>query len=195
MDETGTSRDNRVMKTRFLSLAHWLRAQFHTHRDGLLIGGRVGLAATLAYLVASLQHLPETYWPVMSAVIVARGGAKGAGGSATDRLIGTLGGGGVRAGGDLSAPFRLARFHILLFLAMAPMAFLSADNAAFRAAPMAAMIVLSATASGKTGMFGLGVAGLRVLDVLAWGLWWRCSCPMCCCRPIRCARCGATRRR
>jgi len=53
----------------------------------------------------------------------------------------------------------------LLFIAMAPMAFLSADNAAFRAAPMAAMIVLSAAASGRTGLFGLGVAGLRVLDV------------------------------
>jgi uncharacterized membrane protein YccC len=164
MDETGTPRDNRGMKTRFLSLAHWLRAQFNTHRDGLLIGGRVGLSATLAYLVASLQHLPETYWPVMSAVIVARGGAKGAGGSATDRLIGTLAGAAFGLAATYLRHFGLPDY-ILLFLAMAPMAFLSADNAAFRAAPMAAMIVLSATASGKTGMFGLGVAALRVLDV------------------------------
>ena len=152
------------MKTRFLSLAHHARALFHQHQDGLLVAGRVGISATLAYLIASLQHLPETYWPVMSAVIVARGGAKGAGGSATDRLIGTLAGAAV----GLAASF-LHRFGLpewaLLFIAMAPMAFLSADNSAFRAAPMAAMIVLSASASGKTGLFGLGVAGLRVLDV------------------------------
>jgi uncharacterized membrane protein YccC len=164
VDEAGTSRDNRAMKTRFLSLAHRARGLFQAHQDALLVAGRVGVSATLAYLVASLQHLPETYWPVMSAVIVARGGARGTGGSATDRLIGTLAGAAV----GLVAAF-LHRFGLpdwaLLFLAMAPMAFLSADNTAFRAAPMAAMIVLSATTSGKTGMMGLGVAGLRVMDV------------------------------
>jgi uncharacterized membrane protein YccC len=152
------------MKTRFLKIAHGAKALFLKHQDGLLVAGRVGLSATLAYLVASLQHLPETYWPVMSAVIVARGGAKGAGGSATDRLVGTLAGAGVGLAASFLHHFGLPDWA-LLFLAMAPMAFLSADNTAFRAAPMAAMIVLSATASGKTGLFGLGVAALRVMDV------------------------------
>ncbi len=152
------------MKTRFLKTAHWAKALYHTHQEALLIAGRVGLSATLAYLIAVLQHLPETYWPVMSAVIVARGGAKGAGGSASDRLIGTLSGAAVGLGASFLHHFGIPDWA-LLFLAMAPMAFLSADNSAFRAAPMAAMIVLSATASGKTGWFGLGVAGLRVLDV------------------------------
>ncbi len=152
------------MKTRFLAVAHKARALFHEHQDALLIAGRVGVSAVLAYLVASLQHVPETYWPVMSAVIVARGGAKGTGGSATDRLTGTLAGAAVGLGASFLHRFGLPEWA-LLFLAMAPMAFLSADNAAFRAAPMAAMIVLSATASGKTGAFGLGVAALRVMDV------------------------------
>ncbi len=152
------------MDTRFLSFAHRAKALFHKHQDALLVGGRVGVSATLAYLIATLQHLPEATWPVMSAIIVARGGAKGAGGSASDRLIGTLAGAGVGLAASLLRHAGVPDFA-LLFLAMAPMAFLSADNAAFRAAPMAAMIVLSATASGKSGMFGLGVAGLRVLDV------------------------------
>ena len=152
------------MKARLLAVAHKARALFHEHQDALLVAGRVGISATLAYLIASLQHLPETYWPVMSAVIVARGGAKGAGGSATDRLVGTLAGAAVGLAASFLHGFGLPQWA-LLFIAMAPMAFLSADNAAFRAAPMAAMIVLSATASGKTGLFGLGVAGLRVLDV------------------------------
>ena len=152
------------MKIRFLAVAHKARALFHEHQDALLVAGRVGISATLAYLIASLQHLPETYWPVMSAVIVARGGAKGAGGSATDRLVGTLAGAAVGLAASFLHGFGLPQWA-LLFLAMAPMAFLSADNAAFRAAPMAAMIVLSASASGKTGLFGLGVAALRVLDV------------------------------
>jgi uncharacterized membrane protein YccC len=168
LDKPRTRRDNRGMKTRFLAVAHRARALFQDHQDGLLVAGRVGLSATLAYLVATLQHMPETYWPVMSAVIVARGGAKGASGSAGDRLIGTLAGAAV----GLVAS-QMHRFGIpdwaLLFLAMAPMAFLSADNTAFRAAPMAAMIVLSAAGSGKVGhggaAFGLGVAALRVLDV------------------------------
>ncbi len=86
------------MKIRFLKAAHWAKALHAVHQDALLIAGRVGVAATLAYLIAVLQHLPETYWPVMSAVIVARGGAKGAGGSASDRLIGTLAGAAVGLG-------------------------------------------------------------------------------------------------
>ncbi len=152
------------MKTRFLKFAHTARDLYATHQDALLIAGRVGVAATLAYLVATLAHLPEPYWPVMSAVIVARGGTKGAGGSASDRLVGTLAGAGVGLVALLFARYGLPQWA-LLFLAMAPMAFLSADNTAFRAAPMAAMIVLSASSLGKGGMFGAGVAGLRVLDV------------------------------
>jgi uncharacterized membrane protein YccC len=152
------------MKTRFLSIAHGARGFHAKHRDALLVAGRVGVSATLAYLIATLQHLPEATWPVMSAIIVARGGAKGSGSSGLDRLVGTLAGAAV----GLAASF-LHRLGVpewaLLFVAMTPMAFLSADNTAFRAAPMAAMIVLSAAAGGKGGWMGVGVAGLRVLDV------------------------------
>lgn len=152
------------MRTRFLALARGVRDLYRQHHEALLVAARVGVSASLAYLVATALRQPETYWPVLSAVIVARGGAKGAGGSASDRLIGTLAGAAV----GLAASF-LHRFGIpgwaLLFLAMAPMAFLSADNTAFRAAPMAAMIVLSAATGGKGGLLGIGVAALRVLDV------------------------------
>ena len=64
------------MKTRFLALAHFGRDLYRKHQDALLVAGRVGVSATLAYLVAVALHQPETYWPVLSAVIVARGGAK-----------------------------------------------------------------------------------------------------------------------
>ena len=141
-----------------------LRIFYSQHQDSFLIAARVGVAATLAYLVGLLLHVHETFWPVLSAVIVARGGAQGAGGSARDRLLGTLAGAAV----GLAA----ATLHnvgvpdwLLLFFSMAPMGFLSADKAAFRAAPMAAMIVLSAASSGKSGAEGAGVAILRVLDV------------------------------
>ena len=141
-----------------------LRIFYSQHQDSFLIAARVGVAATLAYLVGRLLHTHETFWPVLSAVIVARGGAQGAGGSARDRLLGTL----VGAAVGLAA----ATLHnvgvpdwLLLFFSMAPMGFLSADKAAFRAAPMAAMIVLSAASSGKSGAEGAGVAILRVLDV------------------------------
>lgn len=152
------------MKTNLLFPIRAAREWALRNSDALLIAGRVGLSATLAYFVATLQHLPETYWPVMSAVIVARGGARGAGGSASDRLIGTLAGAAVGLAASFLHHFGMPDWA-LLFLAMAPMAFLSADNTAFRAAPMAAMIVLSATTAGKTGWAGAGVAALRVMGV------------------------------
>jgi uncharacterized membrane protein YccC len=152
------------MKTRLLSLIKLIRSLYEHHQDALLIAARVGLSASLAYLIATLQHLPETYWPVLSAVIVARGGAKGAGGSASDRLVGTLAGAGVGLAASFLHHFGLPDW-LLLFLAMAPLAFISADNTAFRAAPMAAMIVLSAATAGRSGLAGMGVALFRVLDV------------------------------
>jgi uncharacterized membrane protein YccC len=156
--------DHGAMNSRFLALAHRVRDIYRAQQDALLIAARVGTAATLAYLVAVALKQPETYWPVLSAVIVARGGARGAGGSATDRLIGTLAGACVGLGASFLHRFGLPEWA-LIFLAMAPMAFLSADWAAFRAAPMAAMIVLSAASAGKGGAEGFGVAVLRVLDV------------------------------
>jgi uncharacterized membrane protein YccC len=94
---------------------------------------------------------------VLSAIIVARGGAQGVGGSAKERLIGTLIG--AAAGLVASQLVRLGLPQwVLLFVAMAPLGFLSADKAAFRAAPVAAMIVLSAASSGKGEYAGAGVA-------------------------------------
>lgn len=143
--------------------AHLL-AFYRTHQASLLIALRIGLSASLAYLAGSLLHVHETFWPVLSAVIVARGGAQGAGGSAKDRLLGTLAG--AAAGLVASQLLRLGLPQwALLFVAMAPMGFLSADKAAFRSAPVAAMIVLSAASSGKGDYAGAGVALLRVLDV------------------------------
>lgn len=141
-----------------------LLAFYRTHQASFLIAARVGLSASLAYLAGSLLQVHETFWPVLSAVIVARGGQQGAGGSAKDRLVGTLVGAVVGLVTALLLRIGLPQW-VLLFLSMAPMAFLSADRAAFRAAPVAAMIVLSAASSGKGEYYGAGVALLRVLDV------------------------------
>ena len=141
-----------------------LLAFYHTHQASFLIALRVGLSASLAYLAGTLLHVHETFWPVLSAVIVARGGTAGAGGSARERLIGTLAGAGVGVVASQLLRFGMPQW-VLLFVAMAPMGFLSADKAAFRAAPVAAMIVLSAATSGKDEYAGAGVALLRVLDV------------------------------
>jgi uncharacterized membrane protein YccC len=112
----------------------------------------------LAYAVAVFQHLPEPFWPVMSAIIVARGGSRG-GGSASDRLVGTLIGTALGLGASFGRHLMIPDW-VLLFLSVTPFAFFSAP--AFRAAPMAAMIVLSASAAGSGGH---GVAVLRTLDV------------------------------
>lgn len=152
------------MGERLLKLWVDLRRWCAAEEEALLIAGRVGLAAVLAYLAAAFQHLHEIYWPVLSAVIVARGGAKGAGGSAGDRLMGTLAGAAVGLAVSMLRQFGLPDWA-LLFIAMAPLAFVSVDRSAFRAAPMAAMIVLSAAAAGRGGFTGMAVAVGRTLDV------------------------------
>lgn len=141
-----------------------LLAFYRTHQASFLIALRVGLSATLAFLAGTLLHVHETFWPVLSAVIVARGGAQGTGGSAKDRLIGSLAGAAAGVVTSMLLRFGLPQWA-LLFLVMTPMGFLSADKPAFRAAPVAAMIVLSAASSGKSDYWGAGVALLRVLDV------------------------------
>ena len=143
-------------------MAFSLRALIQKHEVAALYALRMGLSAVLAYLAATLIHPAETSWPVMSAIIMSRIGGQNPGGSALDRLIGTLAGAGV----GLLAGFLYRRGvpeYLLLALAITPLAFLSSDRTSFRAAPIAALIVLSATALAKGT--GLGPAILRVGDV------------------------------
>src|SRR5437762_14373476 len=51
---------------------------------------RMVISTVLAGTVSSLLHLPEMYWAVLSAVIVARPGAGGSTKAGDSRLIGTV---------------------------------------------------------------------------------------------------------
>jgi uncharacterized membrane protein YccC len=78
-----------------------------------------------------------------------------------DRLIGTLAGAALGLGASFGRHIAIPDWA-LLFLAVTPLAFFSTP--ALRAAPMAAMIVLSASSAGS-GSHGVAVAVLRTLDV------------------------------
>ncbi len=139
------------------------RAWVFRNEAALVAGARAGISAVLAWLAAVLLHQPEATWPVISAIIVSRGGSAGSGGSARERFIGTLAGAGLGLVMAWLRGFGLPD-GALLFLAIAPLAFLSVEHAAFRAAPVAAMIVMAASFHGHEAE-GLGVAVLRIGDV------------------------------
>ncbi|HUJ03231.1 MAG TPA: FUSC family protein, partial [Rhizomicrobium sp.] len=131
------------------------------HEIAGLFALRMGLSAVLAYLAAALLHAPETTWPVMSAIIVARASGQSPGGSAFDRLAGTLAGAAAGLLGGWAAHSGMPEF-VVLALVITPLAFLSSDYGAFRAAPVAALIVMSAA---ETHGSGVAPAVLRVGDV------------------------------
>jgi uncharacterized membrane protein YccC len=59
---------------------------------------RMVISTVLAAAVATILHLPEMYWAVLSAVIVSRPGAGGSAKAGASRLIGTVFGSAVAMG-------------------------------------------------------------------------------------------------
>ncbi len=120
------------------------------------------VAAVLAAFAASAAlGLPEGYWAALSAVIVARPLPGAAAQAGTDRLLGTLVGGGVACGAALLRPW-VASDLALLALAVTPCALAILWKEGWRTAPVAAVIVISAV-PGAHG--AVGAALLRVAEI------------------------------
>ena len=127
-------------------LVKWLR-QFRAEWRFAL---RVTIAAVFAYVVGERLGLAQSYWAVLTVIIVMQANLGGSLKATIERLIGTLGGTlwGLavclvlppREGGDLT---------LSLALAVAPLAVVAALRPTLRVAPITAVIVLLSVQQGR----------------------------------------------
>jgi hypothetical protein len=132
----------------------WLRAAAWPgrHRGELRLALRITVAALLAFGLAHLLALRQGYWAVLTAVIVTQATVGGSLKAATDRLVGTLGGG---AYGVLVAslvPVGDPLWHGLALVLLGPLAIAAALRPGLRVAPVTAIIVLLGSTSQGIGL-------------------------------------------
>jgi uncharacterized membrane protein YccC len=120
----------------------WLRQ----HQAKLQFALRMTLAALASYGLGEALGLAQTYWAVLSAVIVIQGSVGGSVRAGINRLIGTVGGAFWGAGVAIlirhESPGALA---LALMAAVAPLAIMTAFRPDYRVAPITAIIVLMGT--------------------------------------------------
>jgi uncharacterized membrane protein YccC len=121
---------------------------------------RMVLAAVGSFALSQALHLPEAFWAVLTALVAARPHAAGTARAGVDRLIGTI------AGAAVATAFALTHLHLtqleLLFAVLVPLCLLVAVHENYRAAPVAALIVLS---GGMIGHSPLGTALYRTSEI------------------------------
>ena len=122
---------------------------------------RMTIAAVLSLLIAEQVRLPESFWSVLTALVITRPHLGGTLRAGAGRLAGTLCCAGlailVTAGRHWHPPEL-----VLLICVLVPLGFLIAFKPEFRTAPVAAIIVLSASPLGNSP---LHAAGLRIVEI------------------------------
>jgi uncharacterized membrane protein YccC len=121
---------------------------------------RMVLAAVGSFALSQALHLPEAFWAVLTALVAARPHAAGTARAGIDRLVGTI------AGAAVATAFALTHLHLtqleLMFAVLVPLCLLVAIHENYRAAPVAALIVLS---GGMLGHSALGTALYRTSEI------------------------------
>src|SRR5262249_7174463 len=117
------------------------------YRSELRLVVRAAAAAIVAFLLAEGFGLPQSYWAVVTALIVVQLSLGGTIAAGLDRLAGTLAGGIFGAVAALAGKALAAPQVIVLLLTVAPLALLAALRPNFRLASVTAVIVLLATPS------------------------------------------------
>jgi uncharacterized membrane protein YccC len=129
-------------------LAGWLGRR----RAELRLALRVTVAGVSTYALATALGLPQGYWAVFTSVIIIQASVGGSLKATVDRLIGTISGGAYGAIVATLIPHtQPVTLGVALAVALAPLAILSALNAAFRVAPVTAIIVLLGAVGQHTG--------------------------------------------
>jgi uncharacterized membrane protein YccC len=137
------------MGKRWAAVTGWLAG----HPSEFRLGLRMLIAGMTAFFIADvLLGLPQSYWSVLTAVIVMQASVGGALKASFDRIVGTF------AGAVWGVFVALAVPHggswllaAALTLALAPLALLVAFKPAYRVAPVTAIIVLLGATSQVAG--------------------------------------------
>ncbi|MDZ5648693.1 FUSC family protein [Nitrospirillum sp. BR 11828] len=131
----------------------------------LRLAFRVTVAGVAALAMARLVNLPQSYWAVITAIMVMQTSIGGSLKAALDRFAGTLAG---AAWGALvaSVGLRDSPLHLCLTLAvaLAPLAWLAARHPVFKLAPVTATIVLLTSASSTESSLALAMD--RVFEIV-----------------------------
>lgn len=129
--------------TRVGELWAWLADKIRGFRVQLRLCVRVSLAAILTYVISQALHLPLPLWAVLTSVIVTQMSVGKSVKATIDYMIGTLGGaiysGAIGAFFPHAGPIATV---VMLVIAIAPLALLSASSSRFSAAPFTAVMVI-----------------------------------------------------
>ena len=121
---------------------------------------RMVLAAVGSFALSQALHLPEAFWAVLTALVASRPHAAGTARAGIDRLVGTI------MGAAVATAFALTHLHLtqleLLFAVLVPLCLLVALHENYRAAPVAALIVLS---GGMLGQSPVNTALYRTSEI------------------------------
>jgi uncharacterized membrane protein YccC len=132
------------------------------YKSELQLVVRALTAAALSLIIGEALALPQSYWAVITALIIVQGSLGGTLTAGLDRLVGTLAGAALGAAAALAREFWDAPQVLLLLLAVAPVTPLAAIRPSFRVAPVTAAIVLLATPGDASPITS---AMLRVVEI------------------------------
>lgn len=137
------------MRERWAGLTGWLAA----HPSEFRLGLRILIAGMAAFFVTDvLLGLPQSYWAVLTAVIVMQASLGGALKASIDRVVGTIAGALWGVIVALTVPHGGSwLLATALTLALAPLALLVAFKPAYRIAPATAIIVLLGSSGQAAG--------------------------------------------
>lgn len=117
------------------------------YRAELRLTARTVLAACLSLLVAETLGLPQSYWAVVTALLVVQVSLGGTIAAGMDRIAGTVAGAGAGVLAALLGQLAGANPTIVALPVIAPLALLGAVRPNFRLAPVTAVIVLLASST------------------------------------------------
>lgn len=139
------------MGKRWTAVTGWLAG----HPSEFRLGLRILIAGMAAFFVSDvLLSLPQSYWAVLTAVIVMQASLGGALKASVDRVVGTIAGALWGVIIALTIPHPHGSSWLLataLTLALAPLALLVAFKPAYRIAPATAIIVLLGSGAQEAG--------------------------------------------
>lgn len=125
---------------------------------------RMTASSLAAYAFATLFHLPQGFWAVVTALIVTQANVGGSLKAAFERFVGSVWGAIYGGAIAFAIPHENEFTRALaLVVAVAPLSVLAARSAGFRVAPITAIIVLLGTAGASLGPLGFAVD--RILEV------------------------------
>jgi uncharacterized membrane protein YccC len=129
-----------------------LGAWLASHRAELRLGLRITVAGLLAFVLGHLLGLAQSYWAVLTAVIVMQASVGGSLKAMLDRFVGSLGGAAWGVVVSLAIPHAdVPSLGLALTVALVPLSVLTALKPTYRVAPITAIILLLTPLSQEAG--------------------------------------------